>query len=397
MSSLITNSSIIYGSSKIISVIILTSVSVLPSDSVVSIETTLNGTLITVAPLQSTLYEISGYDAFGNLQNFNETIYVTPVATAVAGSLVQNANPDQYIENQSITLFPYNSPITMTVSGASTVLWYPSIYLNTTSGSVVICTPLDNITYTIQTTDTFNNTNILYMTINIIPTLSFNPPNPNVYQGNLFKINVSIISNLYNNNSVNYVWRPTNTNYLPVECGNYKYGMSLTLNPMQTVTYVVSAYNNSNNSLICTGTVKITIIIKSPALLDLDILPYNLVPLILSRNKRELTKELVKDKVLSKKIISFYYNTLQTAYRMEWTDKNGAPYRMNWTTFYDVQNEINIMLINFEQQWRLFKYINAFGNRSNFYFLLNTVNQIYLEFPQKIGIYPLEGASDWIG
>ena len=395
MSVLISNSSIIYGQYTTINIIVLTSIVVTPSDSVVSIVVTLDGTVITVAPLNSTLYEITGLDALGDFITLNETIYVTPIASAVSGSLVQNANPDQYIENLSITQFPYNEPLTITVFGASSSTWYPSTYLNTNTGNVVTCTPLDNITYTIQTTDTFNNTNILYLTINIIPTLIFNPPNPTVYQGNLLNISVKINLNSLNNSALNYIWRPTNTNYLPVECGNYKYGSSLTLNPMQTVEYVVSAYNN--NVLICSDNVKINVIIKSAAILDLDILPNKLVNIILSRNKIELTKELVKDKILSKKIINFYYTTLQTAYRMEWTDKNGAPIRMNWLTFYEVQNDINVMIINFEQQWKLFKYINAYGPRSNFYFLLNTVNQIYLEFPQKIGIYPLQGASDWTG
>jgi hypothetical protein len=47
------------------------------------------------------------------------------------------------------------------------------------------------------------------------------------------------------------------------------------------------------------------------------------------------------------------------------------------------------MQLTFEQQWRFFQYINYNQRRndkvlSNFAFLLNVVDSIYLENPQKI-------------
>ena len=393
MSELITNTTITYGQSTVISLIVLTFVQVIPSSSVVNINVNLDGTFITVNPLNSTLYEIYGYDSSNNLQIFNETIYVLPIASAISGNLIQNASTDQ---NQIITAyFPYNQPLSINVYSTKSCLFIPSTYLNSNIGPNVICTPESDIDYTIETTDYFNNVNILYLNIKLVQSLIFNPNNPTVSQGNLLNISVANSSGT-SSTSINYIWRPTNTNYLPVNCGNYKYGSSLILNPMQSVEYVVSAYD-INQNLISTGNVKINVVPKSAALLDLDILPYNLVPIILNRNQKELRAILFKDKILSRKIINFYYTTLQTAYRMEWTNKNGAPYRMNWVTLYMIKNDINTMIINFEQQWNLFKYINLYGHRSNFYFLLNTVNQIYLEFPQKILIMPLEGASDWNG
>jgi hypothetical protein len=124
-------------------------------------------------------------------------------------------------------------------------------------------------------------------------------------------------------------------------------------------------------------------------IIDIDILPYEYYNLIISRNRKELTKELIKNKVLSQKIIKFYYNTLITAYRMEWTNKNGIQTTVNWTTLYQITNKSNVMILTFEQQWRFFQYINYNQRRndqtlSNFAFLLNIVNSIYLEHPQKI-------------
>jgi hypothetical protein len=124
-------------------------------------------------------------------------------------------------------------------------------------------------------------------------------------------------------------------------------------------------------------------------ILDFDILPHRLSTYILERNLIKLREELIKDVVLSQKIINFYYTTLQTAYRMEWTNKNGMPFKIKWLTNYQIYNDAIEMVISFKQQWKFFKYINNNQTRqnytkSNFAFLLNTVNAIYLEHPQQI-------------
>ena len=91
---------------------------------------------------------------------------------------------------------------------------------------------------------------------------------------------------------------------------------------------------------------------------------------------------------MNKIIKDFYYTTLQTAYRMEYTVKNGISYKVNWLTLYQVMNESNGMILSFEQQWRFFQYVNQNQN-GNFKYLLNIINEIYLEKPQKIYITPL--------
>jgi hypothetical protein len=74
---------------------------------------------------------------------------------------------------------------------------------------------------------------------------------------------------------------------------------------------------------------------------------------------------------------------------MEWTNKNGISFKVNWYTLYQNLNESNEMILSFYQQWNFFKYINMNqtknnNTKSNFAFLLNCVNEIYLEHPQKI-------------
>ena len=74
---------------------------------------------------------------------------------------------------------------------------------------------------------------------------------------------------------------------------------------------------------------------------------------------------------------------------MEWNDKNGISYKVNWYTLYQDINKSDAMIITFNQQWEFFKYINMNQRiknhvKSNFAFLINCINQIYLEYPQKI-------------
>jgi hypothetical protein len=360
------NSSIIYGQTTTITVTGITSVSVTPTDSVINEEFINNQYIFTLQPLESTIYYISGYDSDYNLVIVNETIYVNVLVSS------QNSNNNTN----------YNTPIILNAFGCNTYTWYPDTYLNQNTGSSVICTPLKNITYTITGTDIFNTISEATLEINVNTNLIFNPSEPTVYEGNLIKINVSLAGD-----NINYTWRSTLTNYLPVSCANLKYGQTLRLNPYQNLTYIVNAY--SNNELITEGSVNIKIIPKPMYIIDYDILPLRLSNLIINRDTKELRKELIKDKKLSKSIIDFYYTTLQTAYRMEWTNKNGQTIKVNWVTIYQTVNETDSMLLGFEQQWKFFQYINNNQTRngqtrSNFAFLLNNINQIYLEHPQKI-------------
>lgn len=374
MSILITNANISYGESTTIILQDLTNIVVSPMDSVASIVYNINGIVITVVPTISTLYTIYGIDSLSNVIEFNETIYVLPIVLAQT--------------NNNSTIVSYGVPITLTAYAGISYLWYPETYLNTTTGSSVVCTPLDEIIYTVQVTDPFNNINITYITISILKELIFSPSQPTVYQSNLLKISVSDSSSNVDNNLITYTWTPTTSKYLPEYCANIKYGNSITLHPEKNLEFIVDAFD-SNNNLLISSPIKINIIEKPMNILDFDILPYRLSTYILERNLIKLREELIKDVVLSQKIINFYYTTLQTSYRMEWTNKNSIPFKIKWLTNYQIYNDTTEMIISFKQQWNFFKYINNNQTRqnytkSNFAFLLNTVNAIYLETPQQI-------------
>lgn len=361
------SSSIVYGQSTIIIVNRLTNVTITPSNSVTNIEN-LNGEIIaTVEPTISTIYYVTGYTSENNSVSFNETIYVNVLVIA---------------ENNNIT--NYNSPIILSAYGSVSYYWYPSLYLNQTEGNTVICTPLNDIEYTIIGTDIFNTESKFKISITVDTNLNFTPSNPTVYEGNLLKINVTLSGNIDN---INYVWRSTLTNYLPLSCANLRYGQMIKLHPYQNLDYIVNAYES--DQLITSGNIKITIIPKPMQIIDVDILPYKLYNLIINRNSKGLKIELLKDRILAYKIMNFYYTTLQTAYRMEWTDKNGQTFKVKWITVYQIVNEIDGMLLGFEQQWKFFQFINNNQTRnnqtrSNFAFLLNNINQLYLEYPQQI-------------
>jgi hypothetical protein len=383
MSIIVSNTSIYYGQTSTINIVDLTNVTVEPNESVIEIVPEGNNYIAIVKPNESTLYYISGYNAFQAVINLNTTVYVK---TTVSKNIIET---------------DYNYPIKLDAYGVVNYSWYPSTYLDITTGSSVTCTPLQNITYTVIGVDKFLTTTRNYIEVIVNSGLTFTPEKPNVYSGNLLNLNVAftgdstVTNSLFfdgenitvSNNSLTYTWKKSLFNGLPNNCVDLKYGDTITLHPYESQEYTVNAYNNG--TLLTSGNIKINVLQKPANIIDTDILPYEYYNLIISRNRKELAAELIKNKVLSQKIIKFYYTTLQTAYRMEWTDKNGIQTTVNWTTLYQIVNKSNVMILTFEQQWRFFQYINYNQRRndqtlSNFAFLLNVVNSIYLEYPQKI-------------
>ena len=383
MSIIISNTSIYYGETSTITIVDLTNVTIEPSSSVIEIVPEGNNYIAIVKPNESTLYYISGYNAFQAIINLSTTVYVKTTVS------------------QNVLNTDYNYSIELNAYGVVNYSWYPSTYLDITTGSSVTCTPTQNITYTVIGVDKFLTTTRNYIEVIVNSGLTFTPEKPNVYSGNLLNLNVAftgdntVTNSLFfdgenitvSNNSLTYTWKKSLFNGLPNNCVDLKYGDTITLHPYESQEYTVNAYNNG--TLLTSGNIKINVLQKPANIIDTDILPYEYYNLIISRNRKELAAELIKNKVLSQKIIKFYYTTLQTAYRMEWTDKNGIQTTVNWTTLYQIVNKSNVMILTFEQQWRFFQYINYNQRRndqtlSNFAFLLNIVNSIYLEYPQKI-------------
>ena len=388
MSVILGSTNINYGETTTITVNGLNNITVIPENLVISTETTLTGIIATVQPVISTIFYINGYDNLMNLISFNETIYVNVTST------IGSYTPD-FIDITKINTYytvNYNTPITLTVNGSISYKWYPITYLNTNTGSSVISTPLKDIVYTVYGTDPFNVTSATIISITVNTFMVFTPSKPIVYDGNL--LNLSVVYNNSNtiNSLITYTWKSSMFSSLPNNCVNLLYGDSIELHPYNNQEYIVSAYQS--NQLISSASILITVIQKPPNIIDVDIIPLQIFDLVISRNSKELTNALVKNKNLSKKIINFYYNVLITAYRYEFTNKNGISYRVSWYCYYQQVNKSNGMILSFNQQWNFFKYINnnqtrAGNTLSNFAFLLNHVNKIYLSHPQKIYITPL--------
>ena len=373
MSIVIKNNPINYGNSTTISVYDLTDVTVTPINSIINSTYVNNVYIITVKPLISTQYVITGITFIYETINLYADVSVNVYANfAVSNNIIYYDLP--YVINA--------------YGGSNKYTWYPSNYLNTTTGSSVITRPLNNITYTISAIDIFNITSTYNFSIIVSKTgyIVFDPPQLTVYEGNLAIINANSVFPNNNNYSLQYIWRPTTSKYLPDCAANLQYGQTIKINPYNTITYDVTA---NNSILTSNGTYKINVLPKSMEMIDTEALPQKLYQLIISRNSKGLKEELLKDLPLSKRIIKFYYTTLQTAYRLEWTNKNGSGFTIKWITVYQINNETSSMILNFTQLWKLFQYINqnqtrAYVTKSNFAFLINNLNQLFLENPQIV-------------
>jgi hypothetical protein len=212
----------------------------------------------------------------------------------------------------------------------------------------------------------------------------FNPLIPVVFQGNIIIINI-----VNPDPTLIYEWKPYNRIYLD-DSYVQNYGTSFRLIPYKTQTFIVNGVS-SNGMVSSFSQITIKAIEKPNYLLDNDLLPNEYYDIIINRNTKELRRKLTENKILSQKIIRFYYNQILNAYRFQWTNKNGTQYKMPWLTYIQVNNESNEVVISFKEQWKLFQYINTNLQRngytkSNFAYLINIVNSIYLETPQQIYI-----------
>lgn len=340
-----------------------------------------NYTLITVKPKTTTRYIIYGLDYNNNIAEFDENIQV---------NIALNYNNVFYYK-QIIINVQYNSINTINLFGAYSYQITPNTFLTTSTqnalNDTITIQPLTSINYKIVGTDYFSNNSTIYIAVNVQYDFIFSPAEPTIYEGN--KIEISAVQIGSKTSTLNYVWIPTTSKYLPPEQAGIKYGQNITLISYKSLEFIVDGF--INDELVATNNIKINVIPKPSSVIDVDILPISLYTAIMSRNSKQLKELLIKDPILSKKIINFYYTTLQTAYRLEWTNKNGGNTLINWYSVYQQMNDTSPMILTFYQQWNFFQYIQLHQTRknitpSNFAFLLNNVNQIYLEHPQQIYI-----------
>ena len=138
----------------------------------------------------------------------------------------------------------------------------------------------------------------------------FDPSNPVVYQGNV------IIINIFNPDmTLTYEWKPFNRIYLD-DTYVQNYGISFRLIPYKTQTFIVNGVY-STGTIVSNSQITIKAIEKPSYLLDNDLLPNEYYDIIINRNTKELRRNLIENKILSQKIIRFYYNQILNAYRFE--------------------------------------------------------------------------------
>ena len=347
-----------------------------------------NYTLVSVQPKTTTRYIIYGLDYNNNIAEFDESIQVN-IALNYNNIFYYNTNNTN---NEPIIInVQYNSINTINLFGAYSYKITPNTFLTSSSinapNDTLTIQPLTSINYKIVGTDYFSNNSTIYISINVQYDFIFSPVEPTIYEGN--KIEISAVQIGSKTSTLNYAWIPTTSKYLPPDQAGIKYGQNITLISYKSLEFIVEGF--INNELVAINNIKINVIPKPSSVIDVDILPISLYTAIISRNSKELKELLIKDPILSKKIINFYYTTLQTAYRLEWTNKNGGNTLINWYSVYQQMNDTSPMILTFYQQWNFFQYIQLNQTRnhitkSNFAFLLNNVNQIYLEHPQQIYI-----------
>ena len=148
MSITVNNSSIIYGEQTNIITNDLNNVIFSPMETIQNIE--YNGTnyIATVNPKVTTIYYIYGYD---NL-TFEPIILSTTIYVNI------------YTPN-TILYVNRGSTIQLNVYGSTNYNWSPPDYLNQTNTSNVLCTPFNDIKYTIIGTDQFSTISETYINL----------------------------------------------------------------------------------------------------------------------------------------------------------------------------------------------------------------------------------------
>ncbi len=175
------------------------------------------GTNVTVTPLVTTLYTVTGSSAAGCTSTQTVNLIVTPVPTVNAV-----ANPTAICVGNSSTL---------TASGATTYTWNPGALI----GANVTVSPLINTTYTVTgATGNCTSTQTVTVIVNPLPSLTLSASPATICATNS--------STLTATGAVNYTWNPGALT-----------GSNVVVSPTVTTTYTVigaSAFGCTSTSTI---------------------------------------------------------------------------------------------------------------------------------------------------
>jgi gliding motility-associated-like protein len=144
--------------------------------------------------------------------------------------------------NPSSAAICTNTSVSLTASGALTYSWLPVAGLNATTGSEVTANPANTSTYTVSGSNgTCTGTQTVVITVSTAPNISIVP------SSNTICPNGS--ANLTANGATSYTWSPATG--LSATTGSV-----VTVNPVNTTTYVV---NGSNGTCSATQSVVVTV------------------------------------------------------------------------------------------------------------------------------------------
>jgi hypothetical protein len=168
-----------------------------------------------------------------------------------------------------------------------------------------------------------------------------------------------------------YKWVAINrSEYLPDSCYPEFTTDIMRFIPERDYEYEVTAYDGLGNESI--GYVKIQVIPKPIDVLQNDLIPMTLYEDVIHRRKNVVIEKLKRDTNLLSQLTQFYNIQLQTAYKLEFQAKEGRGYRVPWISKYQITNQTNHMLISFEQQYQLLRYLLNTPN-CNLNFLMNII------------------------
>jgi hypothetical protein len=277
-----------------------------------------------------------------------------------------------------ITLF-YGNPIELTAIADDVVSyeWKDQKGRTYPSTSSIVYTPDNDVGYvyiTCKVTNSVGASQSRTVIIQVLPNIILSKNEVSVYYTD--EVYIKAIGG----NS--YKWVAINrSEYLPNSCYPEFTSDVMRFIPERDYEYQVTAYDGLGNESI--GNVKITVIQKPMEVLQNDLIPMSLYEDVIHRRKNIIIEKLKRDTNLLSQLTQFYNIQLQSAYKMEFQAKQGRGYRVPWISKYQITNQTNQMLISFEQQYQLLRYLlntpncylNYLINIVQYNFVLRSCNQ----------------------
>jgi hypothetical protein len=348
--------------------------SISPNANIISGSTTYQ---VTAEPSVSST-EIIPYQVLTTANSGAATLTVIQNITILKELVIQiqilSSMPFEMVEEGNLTVTPnvvtlfYGNSIQLTAIADDVVSyeWFDDKGRSYPSTQSIIYTPDSDIGYvyiSCKVTNSVGATQTRTVIIQILPNIIVSKKDITVYYTD--EVYVKAIGG----NS--YKWVAINrSEYLPDSCYPTFDTDIMRFIPERDYEYQVTAYDGLGNESI--GYVKITVIPKPMEVLQNDLIPLSLYEDVIYRRKNIIIEKLKRDTNLLSQLTQFYNVQLQSAYKMEFQSKQGRGYRVPWISKYQITNQTNQMLISFEQQYQLLRYLLNAPN-CNLSFLINII------------------------